>query len=92
MKQRTKAGDELKVATRYQLLRMNGDEPYAVEISRHITELRETQQALERAHQVAQQASEAKNAVWANMSHELRSPMTAVLGVEIVVARSAGGN
>lgn len=80
LEQRTKAGDEITVSTRYQLLRMNGDEPYAVKISRDITELRETQQELERAHQEAQQASEAKSAFLANMSHELRSPMTAVLG------------
>jgi two-component system, sensor histidine kinase and response regulator len=46
-----------------------------------ITELKEAEQALEKATRAAIQANEAKSAFLANMSHEIRTPMNAVIGL-----------
>jgi PAS domain S-box-containing protein len=49
-------------------------------ISRDITETKRTQDALQRAKQEAERASQAKNEFLSRMSHELRTPMNAILG------------
>lgn len=47
--------------------------------------LRDTNEALQAAHQAAEEASRAKNAFISTISHEIRTPMTAILGyVELV--------
>lgn len=47
---------------------------------RDVSEIYASQQRIEKANQLAQQAMKAKNAVLANMSHELRTPLNHVLG------------
>jgi PAS domain S-box-containing protein len=51
-----------------------------------ITELKQTQQALELRSAQAEQASVAKGEFLANMSHEIRTPLNAMLGVNHLLA------
>jgi signal transduction histidine kinase/ActR/RegA family two-component response regulator len=46
-----------------------------------ITELSETQHALERARDAAEKANEAKSVFLATMSHEIRTPMNGIMGM-----------
>ena len=52
-----------------------------VELSRRTAEVENTNQALGRALQSAQDASRAKGEFLANMSHEIRTPMNGVIGM-----------
>lgn len=49
-------------------------------MTRDLTESKETRDALERAKEKAEAASQTKSQFLANMSHEIRSPLNAVLG------------
>lgn len=46
-----------------------------------ITELKQSQQALQRAKEVAESLAQSKSEFLANMSHEIRTPMNAVIGL-----------
>ncbi|TWU41083.1 hybrid sensor histidine kinase/response regulator [Novipirellula artificiosorum] len=55
-------------------------------ISRDVTELTKSQQALREARDVATQANQAKSNFLANMSHEIRTPMNAIIGMSELLA------
>jgi hypothetical protein len=57
-----------------------GEITSVLEIARNITEIKQTERALEQALDRAQAASRAKSAFLANMSHELRTPLNPVIG------------
>jgi signal transduction histidine kinase/CheY-like chemotaxis protein/HPt (histidine-containing phosphotransfer) domain-containing protein len=58
------------------------------ELSRTNQELREHEQALKEAKEVAEEASRMKSAFLANMSHEIRTPMNAVIGMAYLALRT----
>ncbi|TWT79877.1 Signal transduction histidine-protein kinase BarA [Planctomycetes bacterium CA13] len=55
-------------------------------ISRDVTELTKSQEALREARDVANKANEAKSNFLANMSHEIRTPMNAIIGMSELLA------
>jgi PAS domain S-box-containing protein len=57
-------------------------------VSMHdITEQKETEEALKRAKEAAEEANKAKSIFLANMSHELRTPLNAILGFSEMLGR-----
>ncbi|HCI52779.1 MAG TPA: hypothetical protein DE312_05595 [Gallionella sp.] len=54
-----------------------------------ITELKQSQQALQRAKEVAESMAQSKSEFLANMSHEIRTPMNAVIGLSELALDSA---
>jgi len=52
----------------------------------NISELKETEQALLTAKEIAESANRAKSEFLANMSHEIRTPMNAVIGFSEILA------
>ncbi len=57
-------------------------------ISRDITELQESQNALREARDAADRANRAKSDFLANMSHEIRTPMNAIIGMSELLAQT----
>ncbi|MDR2215259.1 MAG: response regulator [Nevskiaceae bacterium] len=53
-----------------------------------VTELRQTQEALSRAKEVAEDATRTKSMFLANMSHEIRTPMNAVIGLSYLALKT----
>jgi PAS domain S-box-containing protein len=51
-----------------------------INVSRDITERKETERMLRESKELAEEASRAKTTFLANMSHELRTPLTAIIG------------
>ncbi len=56
--------------------------------SSDITELKATQQALIRAKEMAESASDSKSSFLANMSHEIRTPLNSIIGFADLLNRS----
>jgi len=57
-------------------------------ISRDITELKRSQDALQEALRAADTANRAKSNFLANMSHEIRTPMNAIIGMSELLSRT----
>lgn len=59
---------------------------HRVAVERDITEAKERQDELARAHAAMEEAGQAKSRFLANMSHEIRTPMNGVIGVAELLA------
>lgn len=63
------------------IIESNGNVTGSVGIHLDITERKRTQEALEEARQVAEDARRAEKRFLANMSHEIRTPINAIIGM-----------
>ena len=66
----------------------SGGESYLLGFSIDISEQRAARDAMQRAVESAQAASQAKSEFLANMSHEIRTPMNGILGMTALVLES----
>ena len=66
----------------------NGDFAGYIGCGIDVTDLKEAQQVLQRAHQAAIEASRLKSEFLANMSHEIRTPMNGILGMTDLALRT----
>ncbi|MBW8012938.1 MAG: PAS domain S-box protein [Chloroflexi bacterium] len=76
----TRSGKEKWVEQTTNLLLDKGNITGLQSFARNITERKQTQEALKRAHKKALEGSELKTLLLANISHEFRTPLTAILG------------
>lgn len=73
-------------STKLPLTKPNGDVVGTFGISRDITKLKITEQALEIAKEAAETANRSKSEFLANMSHEIRTPMNGIIGMSELLA------
>ncbi|WP_019946583.1 PAS domain-containing hybrid sensor histidine kinase/response regulator [Hymenobacter aerophilus] len=57
-------------------------------VDNDITELKQTQQALEKAKEVAEQNAQARQNFLTNMSHEIRTPLNGIVGLTGLLAKT----
>ncbi len=76
------------MTTKMPLLDHNGKLLGTFGISRNITELKESQDALQLALAAADSANRAKSDFLANMSHEIRTPMNAIIGMSQLLSQT----
>ncbi|MDU0369686.1 PAS domain S-box protein [Hymenobacter endophyticus] len=57
-------------------------------VDNDITELKQTEQALQQAKEVAEQNAQARQTFLTNMSHEIRTPMNGIMGLAELLAKT----
>ena len=67
--------------TKVPIYNQNGHVTGIIGISRDVTELKQTEAALEQARDAALESARVKSQFLANMSHEIRTPMNAITGM-----------
>ncbi len=80
--------DSWCMTTKMPLLDHNGKLIGTFGISRDVTELKQSQDALREALIVADSANRAKSDFLANMSHEIRTPMNAIIGMSQLLSQT----
>ncbi len=76
------------MTTKLPLVDHNGNLMGTFGISRDVTELKQSQDALREALLVADSANRAKSDFLANMSHEIRTPMNAIIGMSQLLSQT----
>jgi len=83
-----KSGEPLTFEVRSAVIRDRDGTPVGmVAIYRDIRRRKQTQEALERAKELAEETSRAKSNFLANMSHELRTPLNSIIGFTKLLLR-----
>jgi len=77
---RHKSGKILEIKVTCRVLKLNGQD-YILSVFEDISELKQSQQAFQAAHQKQLAASEEKMQFMAYLSHEIRTPMMGILGI-----------
>ncbi len=84
-----KDGSSRWLLTKKTIASLPNDERILVGVITDITDRKRSEEALERAHQTALEASRTKSRFLANMSHEIRTPLNGVLGMIESIDRNA---
>ncbi len=68
-----------------------GEPKQLLAVSRDITDLKQSEEALRKAKEKAEAANRAKSTFLANMSHEIRTPLTSIVGFTSFLAQQLSG-